>query len=148
MVDINDKKMKLVKGKDVEHFEVKNLSGKKLGKVDDIVIDYKHGKIAYAILSVGGFLGIGDKLYAIPWKAFEINPADKSLTLDVNEEELKEAPSFEKNKWPDMDKVKWNTDIHYYYSIQPYWKYPAKMIEDDTQTNNTEVKPKRNENEI
>jgi len=136
---------KLIKVNDLEGYEVKNLDNDKLGKIEDIVIDYHNGVIAYGILSVGGFLGIGDDLYAIPWRALTLEPKEGKFILDANKEKLKDAPSFKKEKWPDMDKRKWHTDIHTYYSMQPYWKYPQTMIDEDTSTRDGDVSPRRNE---
>ncbi|MBS4538709.1 PRC-barrel domain-containing protein [Clostridium sp. D2Q-11] len=136
---------KLIKVNDLEGYEVKNLDNDKLGKIEDIVIDYHNGVIAYGILSVGGFLGIGDDLYAIPWRALTLDPKEEKFILDADKEKLKDAPSFKKERWPDMDKREWHTNIHTYYSMQPYWRFAGSMIDQDTQSKDKDPQPRMND---
>ena len=102
--------------------QVENPEGDDLGKIEDLVIDIDKGRIAYAVLSFGGFLGMGDKLFAIPWDAVTIDLADKKCILDVDKETLKNAPGFDKDNWPDMADQEWGTSIYEYYDIRPYWR--------------------------
>ena len=102
--------------------KVKNRAGEDLGKIEDIMIDYEQGRIAYAVVSFGGFLGMGDKLFAIPWKAMEIDASDHSFILDVPKEKLERAPGFDKDNWPDMAQREWGTQIFNYYGQRPYWE--------------------------
>ena len=88
---------------------------------EDIVIDAKTGKVAYAVLSFGGFLGMGEKLFAIPWSAFSVNTDNKHVILNVDKEKLKKAPGFNKKEWPTMAELTWANNIHTYYGSQPYW---------------------------
>jgi len=121
----------------------------KLGKLDDILFDYDNCTIAYGILSVGGFLGIGDDLYAIPWKAFKLSEHKDYLILDADKEKLEKAPSFDKGKWPDIDKREWHTDIHTYYAMQPYWRYAGGHMSDpDTSTPDKKIHPRRNKTHL
>jgi sporulation protein YlmC with PRC-barrel domain len=103
--------------------KVFNRSGEQLGTLKELVIDLEDGRIAYAVLSFGGFLGQGDKLFAIPWEAFILNPKDRTFILDVKKEMLKEAPGFDKNHWPDNAQYEagWLLDIYEYYGYSPYW---------------------------
>jgi len=70
--------------------EVRNQSGEDLGKIEEIMLDVPSGRIAYAVLSFGGFLGIGDKLFAVPWQALQLNEDDKCFILNVSKDRLKE----------------------------------------------------------
>lgn len=81
---------------------VRNSAGEDLGKIEEIMIDVPTGKVAYAVLSFGGFLGIGDKLFAIPWHALTLNEKDHEFILNVDRERLDKAPGFDKDHWPDM----------------------------------------------
>ena len=81
---------------------VVNHQGDDLGKIEEIMIDVDHGRVAYAVLSFGGFLGMGDKLFAIPWQAFTVDTAQKRLVLSATREVLEKAPGFDKANWPDM----------------------------------------------
>ncbi len=107
--------------------DVEDTAGKNLGAVDDLVIDDANGRIVYAVLSFGGFLGVGDKLFAIPWHALKPSARDlDKLILDVPKEKLKEAPGFDKKSWPDLADRRWGLDIHKYYGQEPYWDAKAR----------------------
>jgi len=103
--------------------KVLNPSGEQLGNLKELVIDLEDGRIAYAVLSFGGFLGRGDKLFAIPWEALDLNPKDHTFILDVDRDTLKEAPGFDKDHWPDNAQYEagWLLDIYEYYGYSPYW---------------------------
>lgn len=101
--------------------KVVNLRGEDLGKIEDFMIDLERGRIAYAVLSFGGFLGLGDKLFAIPWQALTVDTTEKRLVLNVDKELLKQAPGFDKDRWPDMTDPAWGAEIYTYYGYKPYW---------------------------
>jgi sporulation protein YlmC with PRC-barrel domain len=100
---------------------VKNRENEKIGEVKDLIVDLRSGRVTYAVISSGGLLGIGDKLVAIPARTFEYSEADKKLVLNVDKEVFANAPRFEKDKWPDLNDVRWNTDVYQHYGEQPYW---------------------------
>src|SRR3990172_4561231 len=84
--------------------KVINTSGEQLGTIKELMIDLEDGQIAYAVLSFGGFLGLGDKLFAIPLEALTFgsrSSEDQTVILDVDREVLKNAPGFDKDHWPD-----------------------------------------------
>jgi sporulation protein YlmC with PRC-barrel domain len=87
-----------------------------LGKIEDIMLDVSNGRVAYAVLSFGGFLGMGDKLFAIPWTAMRLDEDRKCFVLDVDKETLKTAPGFDKDHWPDLG------NEEYARSIQTHWR--------------------------
>ena len=93
-----------------------------LGKVHELVMDAETGIIAYAVLSFGGFMGMGNKLFALPWKALEFSPTDMKLILNVDKEKLKNAPGFDKENWPDFADRTWGKTIHSYYGFGTYWQ--------------------------
>ena len=101
--------------------KVVNLRGEDLGNIEDLMIDLERGRIAYAVLSFGGFLGMGDKLFAIPWEALTVDTKEKRLVLNVDKELLKRAPGFDKNNWPDMTDQTWGNSVYNYYGYKPYW---------------------------
>ena len=101
---------------------VRNIAGEDLGKVEDIMLDVRRGRIAYAVLSFGGFLGVGSKLFAIPWSALTLDTVDECFILDVPKERLKNAPGFDKDHWPSMADARWQNDINEYYGARPYWE--------------------------
>ena len=105
----------------LEGDKVKNRAGDDLGTLEHIMLDVPSGRIAYGVLSFGGFLGMGDKLFAIPWQALELDTEDHAFILDVEVERLKQAPGFDKDHWPTMADEQWATQIHDYYRATPYW---------------------------
>jgi sporulation protein YlmC with PRC-barrel domain len=101
---------------------VVNRAGEDLGKIEKIMLDIDTGRVAYAVLSFGGFIGIGDKLFAIPWSALKLDPFYRRFILDVPKEQLKDAPGFDQDHWPTMADTSWANDIHTYYGSRPYWE--------------------------
>lgn len=97
---------------------VQNSSGEKIGSIEDLVIDTDSGKVTYAALGVGGVLGIGEKLFAVPFEEFKLtedsskNPA---LVLDISKDRLEKSPGFDKNNWPDFGNPQWRNQINGYY---------------------------------
>src|SRR5262249_11251306 len=110
-----------------------NVRGERLGKIRAIMLDVPSGRVAYAVLSFGGFLGTGDKLFPIPWPALTLDPEDKRFMLDATKEQLEAAPGFEKDHWPRMADRKWAIAIHKHYEVPPYWDEESIYDErDDT----------------
>ncbi|MFJ1298930.1 PRC-barrel domain-containing protein [Pseudomonadota bacterium AL_CKDN230030165-1A_HGKHYDSX7] len=101
--------------------EVYNPAGEKLGTVETIMLDVPRGRIAYAVLARGGVMGMGDKLYAIPWAALTLDTDRKCFVLDVPRDQLKQAEGFDKHNWPRMADERWASDVHAYYNQPPYW---------------------------
>lgn len=104
------------------HTDVENPVGEDLGRIEELMIDLGSGRIAYAVLSFGGFLGLGDKLFAIPWEALKVDTEQEKIILDVDKEMLKYAPGFDKDHWPDTSEHAWLVDVYDYYGYRPYWK--------------------------
>ena len=100
---------------------VVNAAGEDLGKIEAIMLDVQSGRIAYAVLSFGGFLGIGSKLFAIPWGALTLDAVEKRFVLDISREKLENAEGFDKDHWPSMADSDWATRVHEYYNVRPYW---------------------------
>jgi sporulation protein YlmC with PRC-barrel domain len=96
---------------------VRNPKGETIGSVDDLVINVAEGKVNYVAMSVGGVLGIGDKLFAVPFREMKFNHGKDEMffVLDVSKEKLEKAPGFDKNNWPDFADPKWRDQIDKYY---------------------------------
>lgn len=101
--------------------KVVNAKGEDLGKIEDLMIDLSRGRISYVVLSFGGFLGIGDKLFAIPWEALTLDAENKRFILNVDKERLEKAPGFNKDNWPKAPVNEWLVDVYTFYGYQPYW---------------------------
>jgi sporulation protein YlmC with PRC-barrel domain len=92
---------------------VKNTAGENIGKIKEIMINLEEGCVVYAVLSFGGFLGIGNKLFAIPWSALILKPRENTFILNVDKERLKNSPGFNKNNWPDLADPRWSANPTY-----------------------------------
>lgn len=99
--------------------DVYNKASEDIGEIKEIMIDMRSGRVSYAVLSFGGFLGVGEKLFAVPWDALKLDTVNKRFELDVSKERLEGAPGFDKNKWPDMADPSWAASIHAYYGTIP-----------------------------
>jgi sporulation protein YlmC with PRC-barrel domain len=97
--------------------DVYNASDENLGNIKEFMIDMQSGRIVYAVLSFGGFLGMGDRLFAVPWRALELDTVNKRFLLHVTKEKLKNAPGFDKDHWPSMAETSWVTDVHSFYGV-------------------------------
>jgi sporulation protein YlmC with PRC-barrel domain len=106
----------------LEGDSVKNSAGENLGKVDEIMIDIPSGRVAYAVMSFGGVMRMGNKLFAVPWNALRIDEDEKCFILDVDKSTLESAPGFDKDNWPDMADTTWGGQVHKHYGATPYWE--------------------------
>jgi sporulation protein YlmC with PRC-barrel domain len=100
--------------------DVYNHKDEDLGDIKEIMLDVNSGRIAYAVLSFGGFIGIAGKLFAVPWSALELDTVNKRFLLNVEKERLETAPGFNKDDWPDMADPTWQNTITSYYGTKPY----------------------------
>lgn len=113
--------------------KVRNVDGDKLGHLEEIVIDLQSGRVDYAVLSSGGFLGRGDKLFAIPWDLITVDSESEEIVLDISKETLENAPGFDKDNWPDVHDRDWVDDVYRYYGSHPHWEDDGDpTIEEDT----------------
>jgi len=110
--------------------DVVNATGEDLGKIESIMLDVQSGRIAYAVLSFGGFLGMGTKLFAIPWSALTLDADEKRFVLDTPKERLENAPGFDKDHWPSMADPRWAKELHAYYDVAPYWEQDLATTRD------------------
>ena len=105
------------------HLSATSLTGNKvvndkeedLGKIEDLMIDTNRGAVDYAVLSFGGVLGIGDKLFAIPMRELSIDTDNECCVLRVDKERLKDAPGFDKDDWPNTADPTWRQSVDNYY---------------------------------
>jgi len=98
--------------------DVYNTSDESLGNIKEFMIDMTSGKIGYAVLSYGGFLGMGDRLFAVPWQALTLDSENKRFTLNVSKDKLKNAPGFDKDHWPTMADTSWAAGVNTFYGVK------------------------------
>ena len=114
---------------------VKNRADEDLGKIKELMIDIPSGRVAYAVLSFGGFLGMGDKLFAVPWSALTLDEDRKCFVLDADKGKLENAPGFDKDNWPDMTDTLWGEQVHTFYGQSPYWAERKRVGREDAGIN-------------
>ena len=118
-----DKSSKLI-GRDVE-----NSLGEKIGDIEEVVIDPAHNQIAYAVVSMGGFLGMGEKWFAVPMSTLKRSAKNANVfILDVDKERLKNAPGFDKDKWPETADRPWVASVYHFYNQPVYWELGERTI--------------------
>ena len=99
--------------------DVYNADDEDLGDIKEFMLDMATGKVAYAVLSFGGVVGMGDKLFAVPWAALKLDTVNKRFTLNVPKAQLKDAPGFNQDRWPAMSDKTWASGVHKFYGT-PY----------------------------
>jgi sporulation protein YlmC with PRC-barrel domain len=102
--------------------DVENPQGDNLGDIKEIMLDTTSGRISYAVISFGGFLGIGDKYFAVPWEAFSIDDDQETFILDVSKEKLENAPGFDKDNWPTNADHQYINSVYQHYGYRPHWE--------------------------
>lgn len=108
----------LISSEDVQGTDVYSPNRDKVGSIDHLVIDKKSGKIVYAVMSFGGFLGLGHSHYPLPWNALRYDTAAGGFVTNVTESQLRDAPAFSDDSWDNRD---WETRVHSHYRVPPYW---------------------------
>ncbi len=101
--------------------KVRNRDGDDLGHLEELVIDIDGGRVSYAVLASGGFLGLGDKYFAVPWDLLSVDTDSHEIVVDIAKETLENAPGFDKDNWPDIHDRSWVGDVYRYYGSDPYW---------------------------
>lgn len=99
--------------------EVVNRAGENLGDIKELMVDVDSGRVTYAVLEFGGFMGMGSKLFAVPLSAMQLDKSNKRFILDQSKERLENAPGFDKDNWPDFADETWGATIHSYYGVPP-----------------------------
>lgn len=100
--------------------DVYNLKGEDIGDIKEIMLDMRDGRVAYAVLAFTAFLSMGEKLFAVPWSALTLDTEHKRFTLNVDKDRLKDAPGFDKSRWPNMADQSWQKEIHTYYGTSQH----------------------------
>ena len=105
---------------DLKGSPVVNPSGADLGTVDDFVLDLERGQVAYAVLSLGGFMGMGAKLHPVPWEALALQ--EGKFVLNLQREALPQAPSLERRDLGRLADPRVATQVYRFYGHRPYWE--------------------------
>lgn len=116
-----DQPPRLMTGSKMCGNKVINQQNETLGQIDEIVIDVPRGRIAYAAMSSGGFLGLGERLFAVPWTALRYDAGRECFVMDARKDVFENAPGFDKNSWPTQTPPDWDDQVHRHYGVPLYW---------------------------
>jgi hypothetical protein len=105
----------------VEGTNVYRSNGDKIGAIERIMLDKQSGKVAYAVMSFGGFLGIGHDHYPVPWSLLTYNTRLGGYEVNISEQQLKGAPSYSNDNDWDWEDRKRAQQVYDYYRVPPYW---------------------------
>jgi hypothetical protein len=111
----------LISANKVEGTPVKNPAGEKLGSIEEIMIDKRSGKVAYAVMSFGGFLGIGDRHHPLPWGVLKYDTNLEGYIVNLDKSMLEQAPAYGSDERVDLSDEAYGKQIHDYYNVPPYW---------------------------
>ena len=108
----------LISSEDVEDTDVYDMKRNKIGDIDHLMIDKVSGRVTYAVMSFGGFLGLGHSHYPIPWAALKYDTQLNGYVTGITEEQVKDAPAFSDDSWSDRT---WEEQTHKHFNAPPYW---------------------------
>jgi hypothetical protein len=100
---------------------VYDVGGRFLGEIEELIVDLPSGRVAYALMAAGGFLGIGRKLFAIPWGAIAVDRDYQRCVINSDLERLIDAPGLDGDPLPRMADLGWAMELHVYFGCKPYW---------------------------
>jgi sporulation protein YlmC with PRC-barrel domain len=109
----------LISSEDVEGADVYDPKGNKVGDIDHLMIDKLSGRVSYAVMSFGGFLGLGHSHYPVPWASLKYDTSLEGYVTGITESQLRDAPEFSDDSWGDR---KWETKLHKHYGAAAYWQ--------------------------
>ncbi len=112
----------LISSDDVQGTNVYGPGDSAIGEIDHLMIDKSSGRVTYAIMSFGGFLGLGHSHYPVPWSALKYDTALGGYRTGITEQQLRDAPEFTDDAWQDR---RWETATHDHYGARPYWAQPG-----------------------
>ena len=112
---------RLIASDKVEGTPVYRSNGERVGQIERIMIDKISGKVAYAVMSFGGFMGIGEDYYPLPWPLLTYNPRLDGYEVNIGEQQLKGAPKYSKHESWDWSDAARGRKLYAYYDITPLW---------------------------
>lgn len=111
----------LIAADKVEGTSVFNSEGEKLGTVDTVMLDKRGGNVAYAVMSFGGFLGMGEKHHPLPWQTLTYDDAKHGYVVNISKDQLKKAPTMSVGEYERLADRAYGESIYNYYGVAPYW---------------------------
>jgi sporulation protein YlmC with PRC-barrel domain len=121
LTDTTNPSGRLIGADQVQGTTVYNPRGDNLGSVEDVMIDKVSGRIAYAVVGFGGFLGIGNRHYPLPWEKLTYDPSMGGYVVDLDKSTLEGAPSYADDEAVAWNDRAWDERVYDYYGARPYW---------------------------
>lgn len=121
-------KPRVVAADDLAKAKLHSPNGEEMGSISELVVDPTTGRVAYAVVELGGFLGLGERNFPVPWTLVQSTPNGDGYVLNVPKDRLTAAPQFTKSNRPDMSDRQWAMALHTYYGVQPYWIRDAAAL--------------------
>ena len=121
MANVETTKPSLIEASKVQGTAVYNPHGERLGTIDDVMIDKRSGVSAYAIMSFGGFLGLGSEYHPIPWSKLTYDRNLGGYVVDIDPRVLEGAPAYAAGAPPRWGDQAYEENLHHYYGALPYW---------------------------
>jgi hypothetical protein len=112
---------RLISSDKVEGTTVKNRADETIGSIYQVMIDKHTGKVAYAVMSFGGFLGIGERYHPLPWSTLTYDPNAGAYVVDLDKRTLEGAPAYDRGETVNWEDRAWGQRVHDYYNVPPYW---------------------------
>lgn len=111
-------KSRIISSSTITGQNVYNMEDENIGDIKDLMINLNNSKVEYAVISFGGFMGIGNKLFAMPLKVFQFSDNDDTIRLDISKEKLENAPSFDKDNWPKTSDNDFIDSVNNHYGVK------------------------------
>jgi sporulation protein YlmC with PRC-barrel domain len=111
----------LIASDKVEGTPVRRTDGEKIGTIERVMIDKRSGQVAYAVMSFGGFMGLGEEYYTLPWGVLKYNTGLDAYELNLTEDQLRGAPRRTAEGHDASYDREWEEHVHRYYNATPYW---------------------------
>jgi sporulation protein YlmC with PRC-barrel domain len=119
-MDAQQETTNLISSEMVAGTTVYNTGGEEIGSIHDIMLDKKSGNVAYAVMSFGGFLGMGEKYHPLPWSLLKYDTDKGGYVVNLDKRQLEGAPAYDTDVEPFGDQ-KYNDRVYNYYGAKPYW---------------------------
>jgi hypothetical protein len=116
-----DETTSLISAGKVTGTAVYNTDGEHLGEIKDVMLDKRSGKIAYALMSFGGFLGLGERYHPLPWPMLKYDTRQGGYVVGLTIDQLQKAPSVSADEMPAWGNRAYEAELHAYYQAAPYW---------------------------
>ncbi len=109
----------LIAADKVEGTAVYDRAGEKLGSIHNVMIDKHSGHVVYAVMSFGGFLGVGERYHPLPWGVLRYDTKQGGYVVHLTREQLEAAPTYGRDEAPNYDDRAWGKKVYDYYGVPP-----------------------------